>query len=138
IIQEFGGTDQEEMRRRVMELLRQSFRPEFLNRLDDIIVFHTLSRSQIEEIVRMQVKLLAQRVEERAKVRLEMSDEALALLTEWGFDPVYGARPLKRVIQRQVENPMAMALLEREFAEGETVVVDAQGKELVFRKGEIA
>ncbi|MCD6334811.1 MAG: ATP-dependent chaperone ClpB [Candidatus Latescibacteria bacterium] len=138
IIQEFGGTDQEEMRRRVMELLRQNFRPEFLNRLDDIIVFHTLSRSQIEEIVRMQVKLLAQRVEERAKVRLEMSDEAMALLTEWGFDPVYGARPLKRVIQRQVENPMAMALLEREFAEGETVVVDAQGKELVFRKGEIA
>jgi len=137
IIQEFGGADQEKMRRRVMELLRQSFRPEFLNRLDEIIVFHTLSRAHIEQIVGLQVRLLAQRVEERAKVHLETSDEAMALLAEWGFDPVYGARPLKRVIQRQVENPLAMALLEREFAEGETVVVDVEGKTLVFRKGDV-
>jgi ATP-dependent Clp protease ATP-binding subunit ClpB len=137
IIQEFGGKEQEKMRRRVMELLRQSFRPEFLNRLDDTIVFHTLSRAHIEQIVGMQVRLLAQRVEERAKVRLETTDEAMALLTDWGFDPVYGARPLKRVIQRQIENPLAMALLEREFVEGETIVVDAQEKALVFRKAEV-
>ena len=138
IIQEFGGMDEEEMRRRVMELLRQSFRPEFLNRLDEVIVFHPLSRAHIEEIVGLQVRLLAQRVEARAKVHLETTDEAMALLAEWGFDPVYGARPLKRVIQRQVENPLAMALLEREFVEGETVVVDAEGKTLVFRKGDVA
>ncbi|MFH1007714.1 MAG: ATP-dependent chaperone ClpB [Candidatus Latescibacterota bacterium] len=138
IIQEFGGENQVQMRERVMELLRQSFRPEFLNRLDDIIVFHTLSRTHIEQIVRKQVQLLAQRVEARAKVRLETTDEAMALLAEWGFDPIYGARPLKRVIQHQVENPLAISLLERAFSEGETILMAVHGKQLVFGKGDVS
>ena len=134
LIQDMVGADQGVLRDRVMDVLRQSFRPEFLNRLDEIIVFHALSKEHIERIVQLQVKMLAQRLAERAKIHLEMTEPAQAFLSDFGFDPVYGARPLKRVIQQRIENPLALALLERQFVEGDTVQVDVRGNEIVFEK----
>ena len=136
IIQEYvaQGRSPEEVRKEVMEMLRAQFRPEFLNRLDEIIVFRPLSQEHIRKIAELQLSRLAERVEERAKVHLKWTDRALDLLAELGYDPVYGARPLKRVVQSKIENPLAMALLERKFSEGDTVVVDAADGEFAFRK----
>ena len=136
IIQEYvaQGRSPEEVRKEVMEMLRAQFRPEFLNRLDEIIVFRPLSQEHIRKIAELQLSRLAERVKERAKVHLKWTDRALDLLAELGYDPVYGARPLKRVVQSKIENPLAMALLERKFSEGDTVVVDAADGEFAFRK----
>ena len=118
----------------VMGVVQSHFRPEFINRLDDIVVFHPLDKAQIRSIARIQMAGLEKRLAERG-LKLALSDDALALLANVGFDPVYGARPLKRAIQQQLENPLAQRILAGEFASGDTVRVDAKGGELVFENG---
>jgi ATP-dependent Clp protease ATP-binding subunit ClpB len=118
---------------RSAEQLRDRFRPEFLNRIDEIVEFKPLSRDQIAEIVELQLERLHDRLAERGIV-LELTDAAKEVLAEAGWDPAYGARPLKRAIQRLVENPLALRLLEGEFADGDTIRVDAEDGELVFEK----
>ena len=122
---------------RSAEALTEVFRPEFLNRIDEIVEFHPLSKEQIGEIVELQLRRVEARLAERG-LRLELTDAAKALLAEAGWDPTYGARPLKRAIQRLLENPLALRLLEGEFAEGDVVRVDAQDGELGFEKAAAA
>jgi ATP-dependent Clp protease ATP-binding subunit ClpB len=118
---------------RSAEALRDVFRPEFLNRIDEIVEFHPLSRDQLADIVELQLERLRARLAERG-LSLELTDSAKEILAEAGWDPTYGARPLKRAIQRMVENPLALRLLEGEFEEGDTIRVDARDGELVFEK----
>jgi ATP-dependent Clp protease ATP-binding subunit ClpB len=136
-IQEMAGDDSPEaymqMKAAVMGVVQAHFRPEFINRLDDIVVFHPLDKAQIRAIARIQLRGLEKRLAER-NIRLELSDQALALLGNVGFDPVYGARPLKRAIQQQIENPLAQKILAGGFGGGDVVHVDAEGGQLVFRK----
>jgi len=113
--------------------LRDVFRPEFLNRIDEVVEFHPLSREQIGDIVELQLARLRRRLAERG-LALELTDDAKELVAEAGWDPTYGARPLKRALQRLVENPLALRLLEGDFGEGDTVRVDAKDGELVFEK----
>ncbi len=120
---------------RSAEQLREHFRPEFLNRIDEIVVFEPLAREQLAEIAELQLERLRARLAER-KLSLELTDAARDVLAEAGWDPTYGARPLKRALQRLVENPLAQRLLEGEFAEGDTIRVDAQDGELVFERAE--
>jgi len=122
-----------EMRAAVMAAVQGHFRPEFINRLDDIVVFHPLGHEQIRAIARIQTAYLAKRLADR-QIQLEISDAALALLGEAGFDPVYGARPLKRAIQQQLENPLANKILSGEIGQGDTVKVDARAGTLVFER----
>jgi ATP-dependent Clp protease ATP-binding subunit ClpB len=124
--------DEAEMRRRVMEALRQHFRPEFLNRVDDIVIFHPLDAEMLKRIVAIQVAQVQKRLADR-KIEIELTEQAKELLAEEGFDLVYGARPLKRVIQRDVLNPLAAKILSGEVKEGSRVVVDAEGRKLAFR-----
>jgi ATP-dependent Clp protease ATP-binding subunit ClpB len=124
-------TVDERMRERVEEVLQTTFKPEFLNRIDDTVIFHRLSRDDIGRIVDLQVAQLADRVEEKG-IRIELSDDARTLLGNLGYDPTYGARPLKRVIQRNLVDVLALKLLEGEFADGDVVRVDAEGGELTF------
>src|SRR5574337_582252 len=132
-IQELGGRDDEEMRRRVMEAVKAHFRPEFLNRVDEVLIFHTLSLAQIKAIVEIQLKRVAKRLAER-KLTLEVTDQAKEFLAREGYDPVFGARPLRRAIQRVLQDPLARRLLEHEFAEGDTIKVDAARGELILSK----
>jgi ATP-dependent Clp protease ATP-binding subunit ClpB len=118
---------------RSAEQLRDRFRPEFLNRIDEIVEFKPLSRDQIAEIVELQLERLRDRLAER-DIALELTDAAKETLAEAGWDPAYGARPLKRAIQRLVENPLALRLLEGDFADGDTIRVDAEDGELAFEK----
>ncbi|HET6396893.1 MAG TPA: ATP-dependent chaperone ClpB [Pseudoxanthomonas sp.] len=137
-IQELGGDDSPEayvqMKAAVMGVVQAHFRPEFINRLDEIVVFHPLDKAQIRSIARIQLHGLEKRLAERG-IRLELGDRALELLGNVGFDPVYGARPLKRAIQAQLENPLAQRILAGEFGSGDTVRADAEGGQLVFAKG---
>jgi ATP-dependent Clp protease ATP-binding subunit ClpB len=127
--------ERDEMVRRVMEALRAHFKPEFLNRIDDIVIFHGLNREQIKAIIDIQIRLLQKRLAER-HLTLELTEAIRELMAREGFYPVYGARPLKRVIQHRLQDALALKLLEGEFAEGDTIVVDAAAKdEVVFRKG---
>ena len=136
-IQELDGDDSPEaytqMKAAVMGVVQAHFRPEFINRLDDIVVFHPLDKAQIKQIAGIQLQGLEKRLTERG-LRIELSDKALELLANVGFDPVYGARPLKRAIQQQLENPLAQQILSGAFASGDTIVVDAEGGHVVFRK----
>jgi len=136
-IQELAGDDSPEaytqMKAAVMGVVQAHFRPEFINRLDDIVVFHPLTKPQIRQIARIQLRSLEKRLAER-QLGLTISEKALDLLGNVGFDPVYGARPLKRAIQQQVENPLSREILEGRFPAGATVAVDAEGGQLVFRK----
>jgi ATP-dependent Clp protease ATP-binding subunit ClpB len=125
--------DEAEMRTQVMAALRAQFRPEFLNRVDDIIIFHPLRAEQIGKIVDIQLAAVAKRLEER-HVRLELTDAAKAVLAVEGYDPIYGARPLKRVIQRDVLNPLSLKLLAGEFRDGDVIRVDAHDGGLAFDK----
>jgi ATP-dependent Clp protease ATP-binding subunit ClpB len=118
---------------RSADALRDHFRPEFLNRIDEIVEFAPLTRDQLGEIVEMQLERLRDRLAER-RLSIELTEAAKELVADAGWDPAYGARPLKRSIQRLVENPLALRLLEGEFAEGDTIRVDARGGELVFEK----
>jgi ATP-dependent Clp protease ATP-binding subunit ClpB len=122
---------------RTAEAMREFFRPEFLNRIDEVVEFHALTRDQLGEIVELQLRRLRDRLAERG-LGLELTDEAKEQVAEAGWDPTYGARPLKRALQRLVENPLALRLLEGEFAEGDTVRVDARNGELVFDKAHAA
>jgi ATP-dependent Clp protease ATP-binding subunit ClpB len=126
-------TDEEEMRRKVMEAMRFHFKPEFLNRVDDIIIFHRLDREHLRRIVDLQVQRLVIRLEEHG-IHLQLTNPARDFLAEAGFDPVYGARPLRRVIQKQVQDSLAKLILSGEFAEGDTVTVDADEAGLTFAK----
>ena len=117
--------------------LRERFRPEFLNRIDEVVVFQPLTREQLAEIVELQLRRLRERLAER-RIELEVSDAAKELLSEEGWDPAYGARPLKRAIQRLLENPLALRLLEGDFAEGDTVRVDVRDGEIVFERSPVA
>jgi ATP-dependent Clp protease ATP-binding subunit ClpB len=118
---------------RSAESLREHFRPEFLNRIDEIVEFKALSRDQIAKIVEHQLMRLRDRLAER-RIAIELTDAAKETLAEAGWDPAYGARPLKRAIQRLVENPLALRLLEGEFGDGDTIRIDAQEGEIVFEK----
>ena len=117
--------------------LRDRFRPEFLNRIDEVVTFEALTREQLADIVELQLARLRERLAER-RIDLELTDAAKELLAEEGWDPAYGARPLKRAIQRLLENPLARELLERRFVEGDTVRVDVQDGELVFERAAVA
>ncbi len=130
---EAGGTLDEGTRRKVMDVLRSEFRPEFLNRIDEIIFFHTLSREDMKQIIDIQIRGLLSRLEER-KIHVQLTDAAKSQLVQEGYDPTYGARPLKRTIQRRVLDPLALRVLEGEFGEGDTVVVDAGAEALTFEK----
>ncbi len=132
-ILDLAGDDSryEEMQKRVMLALRKHFRPEFLNRVDEIILFHALTRSQLSEIVKIQIKRLDKLLAEQ-KISLSLMDEALDYITEVGYDPVYGARPLKRAIQRELENPIATLLLEGKFVAGDTLYIDRGPSKLTF------
>jgi ATP-dependent Clp protease ATP-binding subunit ClpB len=126
--------DYEAMQKEVRKTLESHFRPEFLNRVDEVIIFHGLTRETILQIVDLQVELLRRRLAEKG-IGIEVSPKAKEVLAERGYDPVYGARPLKRAIQQDVQNPLAMRILAGEFAEGDTVRVDVSGKDgLTFRK----
>ena len=114
-----------------MDALRGQFRPEFLNRVDEIVIFKNLVTAQLMQIVEKETKILAKRLLER-KITLELSDNAKALIAKEGFDPVYGARPIKRTIQRLIIDPLAQKVLSGEFKEGDTVFVDAQDGKVVF------
>jgi ATP-dependent Clp protease ATP-binding subunit ClpB len=113
--------------------MQEHFRPEFLNRIDEIVVFHALSREQLGEIVDLQLGRLRARLAERG-LAIELTPAAKELVADAGWDPTYGARPLKRALQRLIENPLALRLLEGDFAAGDTVLVDAQEGEIVFEK----
>jgi ATP-dependent Clp protease ATP-binding subunit ClpB len=118
---------------RSVESMREHFRPEFLNRIDEVVEFKPLTREQLAEIVELQLTRLMARLAERG-IGLELTEAAKELVAEAGWDPTYGARPLKRALQRLVENPLALQLLDGRFGEGDTVVVDATEGELVFEK----
>jgi ATP-dependent Clp protease ATP-binding subunit ClpB len=126
-----------EMERRVNEALRAHFRPEFLNRLDESIIFHSLKQEELRQIVDLQVKRLAQRLEDR-KLGLNLDAAALDWLAAVGYDPVYGARPLKRAIQKELETPIAKAILAGTFPMGSTIAVDVESERLRFRQAEVA
>ncbi len=126
-----GGDLDEEVRRQVTEALRAHFRPEFLNRIDDVIFFHSLGRAHIREIIAIQMRHLAKRLTDR-RIAIELSDTALDLLAEDGFDPAYGARPLRRTLQRLVLDPLATRMLDGQLPEGGSIRVDAVGGELAF------
>lgn len=126
-----GGDLDEEVRRQVTEALRAHFRPEFLNRIDDVIFFHSLGRAHIREIIAIQMRHLAKRLTGR-RIAIELSETALDLLAEDGFDPAYGARPLRRTLQRLVLDPLATRMLDGQLPEGGSIRVDAVGGELAF------
>jgi ATP-dependent Clp protease ATP-binding subunit ClpB len=135
IIQEMAGEEHyEQMKQAVMEVVGTHFRPEFINRVDEVVVFHPLGREQIRAITAIQLDDLRRRLAER-DIGLDVSEAALDRLGEAGFDPVYGARPLKRAIQHQVENPLAQAILSGQFVPGDTIRVDVAGDGLTFSKG---
>jgi ATP-dependent Clp protease ATP-binding subunit ClpB len=128
-----GEENYEKMKDRVMEIVGGHFRPEFINRVDETVVFHSLDQAQIRAIARIQIEHLYSRLADRDIV-LAVSDEALDKLGKAGFDPVYGARPLKRAIQQQLENPLAQKLLAGEFAAGDTIRVEARDIGFEFAK----
>jgi ATP-dependent Clp protease ATP-binding subunit ClpA len=124
----------ERMKAKVQQELKQHFRPEFVNRLDEVIVFHPLDRNDLTRIIDIQLARLLQRLEER-RLTVELTPAAREQLVDEGHDPVYGARPLKRTIQRRVLDPLAMKVLQGEFREGDHVVIDAGSPDLTFAKG---
>ena len=134
-ILEHGTSNWEQVETKVLDLLRQAFKPEFLNRVDDVIIFRPLGQDEITRIVDLQIARVTQLVAER-KLTLEVTPAARSLMAAEGYDPVYGARPLKRAIQRLLQNPLAMAVLEGEYVEGDTVRVDRakDGNRLTFKR----
>jgi ATP-dependent Clp protease ATP-binding subunit ClpB len=132
-IQELGGQNREEMERRVTEALRAGFKPEFLNRIDETIIFLNLEPDQIGKIVDIQMTHLADRLAEQ-NIELILSESARDLIARQGYDPIYGARPLKRVIQRQIENPLAMQILDGNILQGARLSAEVDGERIVFRQ----
>jgi ATP-dependent Clp protease ATP-binding subunit ClpB len=134
MIQAMAGDDPGLIKTAVMAEVKTHFRPEFVNRVDEIVVFHALDEKHVKDIAKIQLRFLADRVA-KLEIRLEVSDAALAELAKVGFDPVYGARPLKRAIQHMIENPLAKAILEGRFGPKDVVRVDWKRNEMVFEKG---
>ncbi|NUR53294.1 MAG: ATP-dependent chaperone ClpB [Acidobacteria bacterium] len=132
---DLSGGLTEGVKREVMDALRAQFRPEFLNRVDEIIVFHALTREQMRHIIDIQLRGLMKRLEDR-KIHIELSDRAKDLVIEEGYDPAYGARPLKRTIQRAILDPLALRVLQGDFREGDTVRIDVSGGTLAFERAE--
>ncbi|MBU0575218.1 MAG: AAA family ATPase, partial [Proteobacteria bacterium] len=128
-----ASLSEDERRERTMELLRSTFKPEFLNRIDDIIIFRALTMDAIERIIDIQIGLIRKRLQER-KLTLELTEGAKNYIAREGYSPVYGARPLKRALQKQVLDNLAMKLLEGTFAEGDQIVIDYDGDQLTFHK----
>jgi len=116
-----------------MEAMRANFRPEFLNRIDEVIIFHGLQKAELRQIVQLQTNRLTQRLADR-KMSLRLSEAALDFLAEVGYDPVYGARPLKRAIQRELETQIAKSILRGEFHDGDTIFVDVENERLAFKR----
>jgi len=134
VIMELAQIDPEEMHKQVDELLRRQFKPEFLNRVDEVITFHALSREDLLQIVDIQVRRMSNRLAER-KIRVALTKEAKQFLLEAGYDPAFGARPLKRAIQRYIEDPLALEILEGKFEEGDNIRIDrGSGNALLFTK----
>jgi len=131
-IQELGDTNSPEMEKRVMDALRSTFKPEFLNRIDEIVIFNSLGPEEIKKIVEIQMGLLAKRLE-ASKITLELTDKAKEFIANSGFDPVYGARPLKRTIQHLVQDPLAMKILDGSVKEGDHLKMDVRDGNLVFQ-----
>jgi len=125
----------EQMRKKVLQALREHFRPEFLNRIDDLIIFHTLRREELGRIITIQLRRIESLLSEQ-KITIKLTEAAQDYLVDVGYDPVYGARPLKRAIQRELENPIATKILEMAFTEGDTILVDCVDHQLVFKKEE--
>jgi ATP-dependent Clp protease ATP-binding subunit ClpB len=128
-----GEVVDEKIRERVEEILATTFKPEFLNRIDDTVIFHRLSRQDIDRIVDLQIESLTGRLAEK-DIEIELSDDARTLLGNLGYDPTYGARPLKRVVQKRLVDPMALKMLEGEFGDGDRVEVGVDNGELTFTK----
>jgi ATP-dependent Clp protease ATP-binding subunit ClpB len=126
-------TDKDEIRKKIGDALKLSLRPEFLNRIDEVVIFNQLTMENIERIVDIQLEYLRKRLEDR-HIGISLSEGAKKALAIEGFDPVYGARPLKRAIQRQIGDPLALKVLEGEFKEGDLVSVDAKDGKMVFVK----
>jgi ATP-dependent Clp protease ATP-binding subunit ClpB len=133
MIQSMAGSDYQVVKLAVMGEVKTHFRPEFVNRIDEIVVFHALGEEHIKSIARIQLNVLKARLA-KMDYGLEISDAALAELAKVGFDPVYGARPLKRAIQSEIENPLAKAVLEGRFAPKDTIAVDYRSGKMVFEK----
>jgi ATP-dependent Clp protease ATP-binding subunit ClpB len=134
MIQSMADKDYQVIKLAVMGEVKQHFRPEFINRIDEIVVFHALDEANIASIARVQLRELEKRVRSM-DMEIEVSDAAVAELAKAGFDPVYGARPLKRAIQQQIENPLSKAILEGKFGPKDTIRVDAKGGVFSFDKG---
>ena len=130
-ILEHAGADWALVETQVTSALRAQFKPEFLNRVDDIVIFRPLGREQITHIVGLQLKRLDQLLADR-KITLTLSEEAQALLATEGYEPAFGARPLKRAIQRMLQNPLAIALLDGQFKDGDSIVAQVEGDHIVF------
>ena len=126
-----SGSDYETMRDAVMEVVGSHFRPEFINRIDEAVVFHPLEKDQIRGIADIQLHMLHERLRER-DLSLELTDAATSKLVDVGYDPVFGARPLKRAIQRWIENPLAQDILSGRFMPGSTIVADVENDEFIF------
>ncbi len=133
-IQELAGTKRDEMEKRVTEALRAHFKPEFLNRIDETIIFQNLTLEQIVEIVTIQVKKLSSRLADR-NIELILSNQALTFIAEKGYDPIYGARPLKRVIQHYIENPLSMDIIKGNILDGTRVSAEVDGDQIAFETG---
>jgi len=134
---EGGQQSYQRMKGKVMEEVKKTFRPEFINRIDEIIVFHELTKTQLGSIVDLLVKDLQQRLSERG-LMIELTEDAKFWLVKEGYDPAYGARPLRRAIERYVENPLSSKLLEGEFSEGDKIIVGLRDDKLIFSTGRAA
>lgn len=134
-IQQYGTSDYTRMRSKVMDSLKESFKPEFLNRIDEVVIYHSLPLDQIKKIVDIQIDILKKRLAERG-ITLNISDKALEHMAREGYDPAYGARPLRRTIQRRLQDPLALMILDGKFTEGDTVAVDLSvaGNDIVIHK----
>jgi ATP-dependent Clp protease ATP-binding subunit ClpB len=132
-IQSMAGEDPEVMKIAVMAEVKTHFRPEFINRIDELVVFHALDEANIQSIAKIQLKRLEERLA-KMEITLTLTDAALAEIAQAGFDPVYGARPLKRAIQQQVENPLSRRLLDGSFGPKDTIRVDVKNGAFVFEK----
>ncbi|MBI5752835.1 MAG: ATP-dependent chaperone ClpB [Hydrogenophilales bacterium] len=137
MIQQMAGDDPQVIKLAVLGEVKNYFRPEFINRVDEVVVFHALGEAQIKSIAKIQIQYLAKRLA-KMEMGIEVSDAALSEIAQAGFDPIYGARPLKRAIQAQIENPLAKEILAGHFAAKDTIRIDARGGQIVFAKGEVA
>jgi ATP-dependent Clp protease ATP-binding subunit ClpB len=134
MIQQMSGDDYQVIKLAVMGEVRTHFRPEFVNRIDEIVVFHALDEANIKSIAKIQLGMLARRLA-GMEIKLDVTDSALAQIAAAGFDPVYGARPLKRAIQSEIENPLAKRILEGDYGPKDTVKIAAKGGAIQFGKG---